>query len=215
MTVYEAMSVSPTPLIRDRVCHVCYARAIGGTLPHTLSQPILRYLGMPYSFEEWKGIVENLLRNTQLELNDSTATLSVAETLLTNLKFNSNGMNARSYIAIRPRIELIMELLLNMGIHPTIVTLDALLSIACTMGTNDDIEEALSKYSAYKMKYSQYTFNTLLNRYANDANTTAASTLLELMHTDDVRVDVTTLNTLVKLFIKVKNMEGAKKVTNQ
>lgn len=106
-----------------------------------------------------------------------------------------------------------MNLLEDMGISPTIVTLDALLSVVCKIGNYEDIQQALSKYSTFNLKYSQYTYNTLLNRYAEDANTTAAFSLLEDMLGANVKVDITTLNTMVKLFIKVKNLEGIQKVT--
>ena len=153
-----------------------------------------------------------MLRSTHYELSDHSATLSVAETLITNLKFNSIGRNKESYSLIRPKIEVIGKILEDLCISPTIVTLDALLSVACTIGSYDDIDQALFKYSTFNLTYSQYTFNTLLNRYANDANTTAAFSLLEQMQGAHVDVDITTLNTLVKLFIKVKNLEGIKKV---
>lgn len=166
---------------------------------------------MPYSFEEWRAVSESLLESTKRELVGSEAILSVAETLLTNLKFVDK--NNCTYEQIQQKIEFVMGWLTGVGISPTVVTLDALLSIACTQGTIDDISQALLRYSTYNLSYSQYTFNTLLNRYANDANTTAAFALIDHMHSANVHSDITTLNTLIKLFIKVKNLTGIKRVS--
>ena len=91
-----------------------------------------------------------------------------------------------------------------------------MLSIACRLGSHSNITTALNRYSFYSIPFSQFTYNTLLNRYASEGNTSAAFHVLELMASEERKgvtvSDITALNTLLKLFIRTNNHNAALKV---
>ena len=90
-------------VVKDRVCRIGYARALGG---------------VSLSLEDWKSRVELFLRESLQDIGPS-GTLSVAETFLTNLKFNSS----LSYESAALQIDFILNWLTENNISPSEITL--------------------------------------------------------------------------------------------
>ena len=90
-------------VVKDRVCRIGYARALGG---------------VSLSLEDWKSRVEMFLRESLQDIGP-LGTLSVAETFLTNLKFNTS----LSYESAALQIDFILNWLTENNISPSEITL--------------------------------------------------------------------------------------------
>ena len=104
MALYETLA-NNTFIEKDRVCRICYARAMGGII---------------MTRQEYSSRVSSFLEDCYFALGTGS-TLSIIETFLTNLKFSTQLHD--SHEEIKYRIDMIMSWLDAKHISPTVITM--------------------------------------------------------------------------------------------
>lgn len=172
----------------DEVAYVCGVRAAGFIFP-------------------WEATME-ITAKALSELGPE-GVLSVAHTAMTNLRYIAFETARERRNAIAQAKDMV-NWLSSAGVPLSGQTLDTLLSVASTHGTDADVEVVLRQMESLSVQPTQVTFNTLLDKYARAGQGSAAEALLGAMAHRGLSPDTTTFNTLVKLCVRNDDAKGAR-----
>eukprot|EP01041_Mallomonas_annulata_P003691 gene3691-7347_t len=92
------------------------------------------------------------------------------------------------------------------------VTIDVALAVVCKHGTSTEIQEILGKFRRHHLQPTEFTFNTVLGRFASEKKTEEALRVIDTMQSWGILPDETTFNTLLKLYINTGNTMAANQV---
>lgn len=88
-----------------------------------------------------------------------------------------------------------------------------MLRIACTQGTDADVDKTLKRMQMHAVSPDGRSYNTLLCQYATKGDQNNALRVLRQMHTAGYRADQYTYNQLLKLYMVLNNVFEAEKVS--